>query len=88
MDNDNMPRKMCRKCLLKEMMESGDFYKTLKANIDAIAQQDRASEALYEERLSVCKGCDYLADGLCRACGCYVEYRGAKKDEVCPYKKW
>lgn len=81
-------RKKCRKCLLKEMMENGDFYATLKANIDSVTGEDRADDSLYEKRLLVCKGCDYLADGLCRACGCYVEYRAVKTKEKCPYKKW
>ncbi len=82
------PKKMCRKCLLKEMMESGDFYATLKANIDAVPKEDRASDDDYNNRLKVCKECDYLADGMCRACGCYVEYRAVKARDKCPYSKW
>lgn len=82
------PQNRCRKCLLKEMMESGDFYKTLKANIDAVPAEDRASDEDYNSRLKVCKECDYLADGMCRACGCYVEYRAVKAREKCPYGKW
>ena len=30
----------------------------------------------------------YLADGMCRACGCFVELRAAIKTNVCSYGKW
>lgn len=81
-------RKICRKCLLQEMLESGDFYKTLKANIDAVTGDDRAGDKLYMNRLSICKECNNLADGMCKVCGCYVEYRAVKAKEKCPYGKW
>lgn len=87
-NNEVKTRRVCRKCLLKEMMENGDFYATLKANIDAVTGEDRADDVTYEGRLKVCKECDYLADGMCKACGCYVEYRAVKAKEKCPYKKW
>lgn len=54
----------------------------------AIKAADKAEEACYESRLSVCKKCDYLNEGTCGACGCYVELRAAAKNTVCPYKKW
>ena len=27
-------------------------------------------------------------DGMCRACGCYVELRAAMRKNACPYEKW
>ena len=48
----------------------------------------KASEELYEERLSVCKECDMLLTGMCRSCGCYVELRAAVTKNYCPRKKW
>ncbi len=43
---------------------------------------------LYETRLSLCKECDLLLDGMCRACGCFVELRATMKKNSCPYDKW
>ena len=48
----------------------------------------KADEALYEERLAVCKECDLLLEGMCRICGCYVELRAAIEKNACPWKKW
>ena len=30
----------------------------------------------------------YLAQHMCRACGCYVQLRAAVKGQNCPYEKW
>lgn len=54
----------------------------------AIKAADRVEEACYENRLLVCKSCDYLHEGICGACGCYVELRAVAKAGRCPYKKW
>lgn len=55
---------------------------------NAIRKEDRVSEDIYETRLSVCKDCDYLNQGTCGACGCYVELRALAPLSRCPYKKW
>mgnify|MGYP000025854612 len=46
------------------------------------------SEAVYEDRLAVCKECKYLNEGLCGACGCFVELRAVIAVNRCPYEKW
>ena len=56
--------------------------------MDSLEEEEKASGQLYEERLSVCKQCDYLNAGMCKACGCYVEMRAAMKARICPYGKW
>ena len=38
----------------------------------------------YERRLSICKECDRLLDGMCTVCGCYVEMRAAVTTNCCP----
>ena len=79
-------RTRCRKCLLREMAEEDkhrlDKYKA------AVRPHDRVREACYEKRLSTCKACDYLNEGTCAACGCYVELRAITKTGRCPYRKW
>ena len=77
----------CKKCLLKEMSEER-FKKELADYLDSLEEEEKASGQLYEERFSVCKQCDYLNAGMCKACGCYVEMRAAMKARICPYGKW
>lgn len=43
--------------------------------IDRIEEDSKADKAVYEDRLAVCKECKYLNEGLCGACGCFVELR-------------
>ena len=38
--------------------------------------------------LAVCKECKYLNEGLCGACGCFVELRAVIAVNRCPYEKW
>ena len=35
-----------------------------------------------------CKECKYLNEGLCGACGCFVELRAVIAVNRCPYEKW
>ncbi len=81
------PVKKCKKCLLAEL----DNKKLLADVRQAVARldiRDKVSDAIYESRLDVCKECDYLNEGTCNACGCYVELRAATKAGNCPYSKW
>jgi hypothetical protein len=81
------PVKKCKKCLLAEL----DNKKLLADVRQAVARldiRDKVSDAIYESRLAVCKECDYLNEGTCNACGCYVELRAATKAGNCPYSKW
>ena len=80
-------KKPCLKCLLREMDERA-YLEKLHRYIELLDGDVRTAEALYEERLAVCKTCDYLEAGTCLACGCYVELRAAVKKNKCPYKKW
>lgn len=81
------PRKRCYKCLLREMDED-QYFANLHDYIARIEEDIKAPSALYEERLAVCKECDYLQEGMCRACGCFVELRAAITTNTCSYGKW
>lgn len=74
-------------CLLRDLQgkQGIDF---VKKYTDILRKEDKADAVLYENRLKVCKGCNYLSEALCQACGCYVELRAAAKVSRCPYKKW
>ena len=74
----------CRKCLLREM-DKNAYMENLYAYIDRIEEDSKADKAVYEDRLAVCK---YLNEGLCGACGCFVELRAVIAVNRCPYEKW
>ena len=79
----------CRKCLLEEEGEE-ELLKALEELKSAIPEEERADRRLYEERLDFCRNCDSLQGGMCKICGCYVEFRALKKAQYCPdiSKKW
>lgn len=80
-------KRHCRKCLTRDMDQNA-YFENLHAYIRDLDEALKVEEPLYEERLSLCKECDLLADGMCRACGCYVELRAAIRKNGCPYDKW
>ncbi|MCR5278953.1 MAG: DUF6171 family protein [Lachnospiraceae bacterium] len=80
--------RICKRCLTREMIDKDEYFQTLRQLIADVTGDERSSDRLYEERLSVCKNCERLADGLCGACGCYVELRAVIKENHCPYDKW
>ena len=53
-----------------------------------------ASDAIFQSRLDVCKGCDrskaeaFEGGGQCLACGCPVQKKLRIKTEACPLGKW
>lgn len=63
----------------------------IKEKINKLSPGERASDDLYEKRLSFCKECEFLISGTCYKCGCYVELRAAFKEQRCPdtsCRKW
>jgi len=79
--------RFCRRCLLREMTED-IYYRNLQEYLAELEEERKAPEELYENRLRTCKECERLVNGLCQACGCYVEMRAAIRDNKCPYRKW
>ncbi len=85
-------RRICTRCLLRELAGSDREKQVQLDQIEAyraaIRQQDRADDAVYENRLQICRQCERLLAGTCLACGCYVELRAAAKASRCPKKRW
>lgn len=81
-----MNTRICKKCLLREMAE--EDARQIQRYKEAIKESDRVDAVIYEERLALCKACDFLNTGTCGACGCYVELRALAKNGRCPHKKW
>lgn len=80
--------RFCKKCLTRDIIDKDDYFRTLQELIKNIPEEKKASKEKYEDRLNTCTECERLMDGLCGACGCYVELRAAKENSSCPYEKW
>lgn len=81
-------RRVCKKCLTREMEGQEKLFQTMRDYIDSLEEEIKADTGQYEERLKVCVTCDNLLQGMCRSCGCYVEMRAAVRTNHCPWKKW
>ncbi len=80
--------RVCKRCLTRDMMDKASYFQNMYDYIDNLDESIKTNQPLYEKRLMVCKECDLLADGMCRACGCFVEMRAALDKNSCPYDKW
>ena len=80
-------KRVCKKCLLSEL-DDKRLLEEIREAVTRLGDNNRVSETEYASRLDVCKNCDYLNEGTCGACGCYVELRAAARTGKCPYKKW
>lgn len=85
---ENVNNRICKRCLIRELAGQEEYFQNLRDYIANLDIDVKAPGLLYEERLAVCKECDYLFQGMCRGCGCYVELRAAVTKNTCPYKKW
>ena len=64
----------CKRCLLKDM-DTQEYYRTVSEYVESLDESLRAPKEEYERRLSLCRECDCLINGMCRLCGCFVEAR-------------
>ena len=48
------------------------------------------SKERYEERMKICRGCEFFDDKitLCRACGCYLNLKAWLVAAKCAQMKW
>ena len=72
-----------RKCLLRDLTEK-EYFRNMYVYISNLPEEDRTPEEEYERRLSKCRECDHLLNGMCRICGCFVEMRAAIVVRHCP----
>jgi len=81
-----MATTQCRKCLLNQSTD--DIYNSVMSFIAAIPKEQKTPPDEYERRLSICKTCNKLTNGMCALCGCYVEMRAAKIKQSCVNHYW
>lgn len=76
-------QRVCKKCLIYEMAERND-YQTMYDYIHNLDEEIKTKDSEYHARLKQCKECEYLLNGMCRICGCFVEMRAAVTKNHCP----
>lgn len=86
MESDN--HRVCRRCLTREMAGQEEYFRNLREYIANLDIDIRSDAAEYERRLTLCRECSLLMDGMCRTCGCYVELRAAVDKNCCPNRLW
>ena len=55
----------CKRCLLKDM-DTQEYYRTVSEYVESLDESLRASKEEYGRRLSLCRECDCLINGMCR----------------------
>lgn len=79
------PKKPCIRCLLKELGEE-ELLESIRSFKESIPEEDLAEQDEYQRRLDLCKQCQWLNQGICRKCGCFVEARAYRQKSVCPHE--
>lgn len=84
-----MEKIYCRNCLLRDMDET-EYFVDLQKYIAHLDDDLKVENEEYERRLKLCQSCNYLRNGMCGRCGCFVELRALLKKNHCPdvKKKW
>lgn len=82
-------KRLCKKCLLKDFAPD-EYLESMRVYLQGLEEEVKVKEEVYRDRLSKCEECDKLNEGICRICGCFVEYRAAIKIRYCPdiQPKW
>jgi len=81
-------QRICKSCLTRDIAGKEEYFRNLHEYISNLDCDIKTGEDLYENRLSMCRMCDLLLEGMCRTCGCYVELRAAVAGNSCPNYKW
>jgi hypothetical protein len=65
-------------------------FDVVKNVIDISATPVLVSEEKQEERMSICKKCEYYSvrQNRCRQCGCYLSHKVKFGVSTCPVGKW
>lgn len=79
------PKKPCIRCLLKEMGEE-ELLEIISCFKDSIPKEEQANEKEYQQRLELCRKCQWLNQGVCGKCGCFVEARAYRQRARCPHE--
>ncbi len=81
--NEQNPERICKRCLLADFAPE-EYLVNMRTYLSGLDEDIKVEDNLYRDRLSVCGKCDKLNEGICRICGCFVEYRAAIRIKSCP----
>ena len=84
MKSNELQRKPCLRCLLREMPDMAELAMNLRELIAMIPEDERTPENVVLRRLNACRECPHLNRGTCGLCGCYVEHRSERRNASCP----
>lgn len=81
---------------VKELPSFKDMVKSLAGTMKDVAggvlhgEGLLVTEQIYNERMSVCNGCEFFRqeDKRCSQCGCFMEAKTRLKKTYCPIHKW
>jgi hypothetical protein len=74
----------CRRCLLYESSDR-ELSRTVYEYIASLPDDIKAPSDVCARRLELCRQCNWLANGICGACGCFAEARAARRDARCAW---
>ncbi len=77
-----MAQEFCRRCVIPDFIKDKDSF--ISAYLSRILPEERAEDAVYDDRLKKCSECESYINGICRLCGCFVALRAAHKGQYCP----
>jgi len=57
---------------------------------DVVNDPNKVDDAVYEQRLDVCKSCNFydVEQNRCMQCGCWLKYKARYSAGQCPIGKW
>ncbi|HKM00363.1 MAG TPA: DUF6171 family protein [Mobilitalea sp.] len=73
----------CKRCLLADYAPE-EYLEHMRIYLKGLSDDSKSDVVLYQERLNICRECSFLLEGVCRKCGCFVEYRAALIEKHCP----
>jgi hypothetical protein len=76
-------KRICKRCLLSDIVPE-EYLENMRIYIKGLDETIKTDDITYKDRLMICKECDQLNEGICRICGCFVEYRAAISRKSCP----
>ncbi len=51
-------------------------------------RQPRSDAELAEERMAICKTCEFFTGKRCTKCGCFMALKTTLRQATCPVHKW
>ncbi|MGB4660845.1 MAG: DUF6171 family protein [Mobilitalea sp.] len=82
-------KRICKKCFLTDFAPE-EYLENMRIYLQGLSTEIKTEDSIYQRRLDCCAQCSNLTEGICKICGCFVEYRAAMKIKNCPdlHPRW